>query len=127
MLNVWKTALNELRGDPSFRRMFRMMEKYKTRTAAELTVSDGRIIKRSYAEYIAMAKNACAAIKRRGYFGGEKFIGLIYDTCMDWPVLMWGILMSGNIPLLINPGSESETVNGIINEARAAAYTAENR
>lgn len=54
-----------------------------------------------------------------------KMIGLIYDTCMDWPVLMWGILMSGNNPLLLNPLMDAASLRAIMKEADAYAYVSD--
>ena len=122
MFDVWKKTLEELNKDSSFSNMFHMMKKYGTRIAAELTNSEGRLVTMSYADYIIKSKGACAKLQKLGCSADGKFIALIYDTCMEWPVLFWGILMSGNIPLLINPASDADLILSIMNEAHATAY-----
>jgi len=122
MAEVWKSTLAQLRKDPSYRNMFHMMEQYGGDVAAEMTDKEGKFVSKTYNDYITESKTACGNLQRMGYGENEEVIGLIYDTCMDWPVLMWGILMSGNIPLLMNPGSEPQILTGILEEASAVAY-----
>lgn len=98
------------------------MEQYSDKTAAEMTDSDGKFIRRTYGEYIRMSYDTCAAIQKyTGSTEGE-VVGLIFDTCMDWPVLFWGILMAGKIPLLLNPLADTRILKEVMKEAGAAAY-----
>ncbi len=120
--NVWQDTLEALRKDPSYCGMFHMMEKFAGDTAAEISDKDGNIIRRTYKEYIDMSLAACGVMEKKRPAGDT--VGLIYDTCMDWPVLLWGILMSGQMPLLLNPGSRPEQLNSIMAEARATSYVA---
>lgn len=124
MVDVWKRTLEQLKSDSSYRNMFHMLEQYGDDVAAELTDKDGNLIKRTYDEYVKLSLEACGNLQRMGFCDDGEVVGLIYDTCMDWPVLMWGILMSGKIPLLMNPGSEAQLNSGIMKEAGATAYVA---
>lgn len=124
MVDVWKRTLEQLKEDSSYRNMFHMLEQYGDDTAAELTDKDGNLIKRSFAEYVKLSLGACGNLQRMGFTDDGEVVGLIYETCMDWPVLLWGILMSGRIPLLMNPGAEPELNCNIMKEAVATAYVA---
>lgn len=123
MAEIWKRTLEQLSRDSSYRNMFHMMEQYGNDIAAEMTTSQGEKVFRTYNEYIRLSCNACAAVEKECGMGHD-IVGLIYDTCMDWPVLFWGILMAGKIPLLMNPSADAELLTGIMNEANAAAYVA---
>ena len=118
--NVWQNTLEALRKNPTYSGMFHMMEQFSGDTAAEVSDRDGNIICRTYGEYINMSLAACGVMEKKRPAGDV--VGLIYDTCMDWPVLLWGILMSGQMPLLLNPSSRPEQLNSIMAEARATSY-----
>ena len=122
MKNVWKYTLEALRKDPTFGGMFHLMEQYADNTAAEVSDKNDNIVSRTYREYINMSLAACGVMEKKRPAG--EVVGLIYDTCMDWPVLFWGILMSGQIPLLLNPASRPGQLNGLLAEARATCYVA---
>lgn len=124
MAEVWKKTLAQLSKDSSYRNMFHMMEQYGKDIAAEMTDHDGKKIFRTYNEYINMSYSACAAVQKVIGTGEGEIVGLIYETCMDWPVLLWGILMAGKIPLLMNPGSDAQLLRNIMKEAMAVAYVA---
>ena len=124
MQNVWNETLDSLRKDPSYRNMFHMMERFGGDTAAEMTDRNGKEIKRTYREYIDMSYSACGNLQAALPGEDTKIVGLLYDTCMDWPVLMWGILMSGNIPLLLNPALNPKVLDTIMKEAGAETYVA---
>ena len=122
MKNVWNETLELLRKDSSYCSMFHMMERFGNDTAAEMTDKNGKEISRTYREYVSLSQSACGNLQSLGIGDEGKIIGLIYDTCMDWPVLMWGILMSGNIPLLLNPLMDPQTLTVIMKEATAESY-----
>ena len=122
MKNVWKNTLETLRKEPGYRGMFHMMEQFDGDIAAEVSDRNDNVISRTYREYIDMSFAACGVMEKKRPAGDV--VGLIYDTCMDWPVLLWGILMSGQMPLLLNPGSRPEQLNSIMAEARATSYIA---
>ncbi|MDO4939463.1 MAG: AMP-binding protein [Lachnospiraceae bacterium] len=124
MKNVWNETLDLLKKDSGYSGMFHMMERFNDDVAGEMTDRNGKEIKRTYREYITMSKAACARLQTMGTGDDGKIIGLLYDTCMDWPVLLWGILMSGNIPLLLNPMIDDHTNDAILSEARAESYVA---
>ncbi len=120
--NVWQNTLEALRKEPTYSGMFHMMEQFSDDTAAEVSDRNGNIVIRTYREYIDMSRAACGVMEKKRPAG--EVVGLIYDTCMDWPVLLWGILMSGQMPLLLNPASRPEQLNSIMAEARATSYVA---
>ena len=121
---VWQDTLEALRKDPSYSGMFHMMEKFGDDTAAEVSDKNDNVVSRSYREYIDMSLAACGVMEKKMPADDGAVVGLIYDTCMDWPVLLWGILMSGKTPLLLNPASRPEQLCSIMAEARAKAYVA---
>ncbi len=120
--NVWQNTLEALRKDPTYCGMFHMMEQFADDTAAEVSDKNDNVVSRTYREYIDMSLAACGVMEKKRPAGDV--VGLIYDTCMDWPVLLWGILMSGQTPLLLNPASRPEQLNSIMAEARATSYVA---
>lgn len=122
MQNVWNETLAALKQDNSYRNMFRLMEKFKDDVAGEMLDENGKTVSRTYREYVKMSKCACGKLQNLGIKPAGDVIALSYDTCMDWPVLLWGILMSGNIPLLLNPSLDAKLLCAIMNEARASAY-----
>ena len=122
MKNVWKSTLEALRKDPSYCAMFHMMEQFADDTAAEVSDKNDNIVSRTYREYINMSFAACGVMEKKRPVGDV--VGLIYDTCMDWPVLFWGILMSGQMPLLLNPAARPEQLSSLMAEAHATSYVA---
>lgn len=126
MLKVWEKTLEQLQNCAGYGTMFHMMEQYPKNIASEITDSDGNEIKRTYSETVNMSYRVCTALQSNECISAGQTVGLIYDTCMDWPVLFWGILMAGNIPLLLNPTSDCELLNSILNEAGAKSYVATN-
>ena len=122
MKNVLQNTLESLRENPTYCGMFHRMEQFAGEVAAEVSDRNDNVVSRTYREYIDMSFAACGVMEKKRPAGD--IVGLIYDTCMDWPVLFWGILMSGQIPLLMNPASRPEQLNGIMAEAHAAGYVA---
>ena len=122
MKNVWQNAMESVRKNPTYCSMFHLMERFAEDTAAEVSDRNDNVVRRTYREYIDMSFAACGVMEKKRPAGGV--VGLIYDTCMDWPVLFWGILMSGQIPLLLNPAFRPEQLNGIMAEANATGYVA---
>ena len=122
MKNVWQNAMESVRKNPTYCSMFHLMERFAEDTAAEVSDRNDNVVRRTYREYIDMSFAACGVMEKKRPAGGV--VGLIYDTCMDWPVLFWGILMSGQTPLLLNPAFRPEQLNGIMAEANATGYVA---
>ncbi len=122
MKNVWQNTLELARKDPTYCGLFHLMERFGGETAAEVTLRDDNVVRRTYREYIDMSRAACGVMEKKHPEGGV--VGLIYDTCMDWPVLFWGILMSGQTPLLLNPALRPGQLSSLLAEARATAYVA---
>ena len=122
MKNVLQNTLESLRENPTYCGMFHRMEQFAGEVAAEVSDRNDNVVSRTYREYINMSFAACGVMEKKRPVGDV--VGLIYDTCMDWPVLFWGILMSGQIPLLLNPASRPGQLNGLLAEARATGYVA---
>lgn len=124
MNNVWQKVVGTLSQSRSYETMFHLMERFPDNIAAELTDKDGKLVTRTYKEYIEMSYNCAGALQNDPAFEKGRIIGLSYDTCMDWPVLFWGVLMAGGIPLLINPGAGAGLHISVLKEACANAYIA---
>lgn len=124
MKAVWQETVRLLTDSPSYKTMFHLMERFPDQIAAELTDKDGRLITRTYREYIDMSFACCGQLQKNPAFTAGRIIGLNYVTCMDWPVLFWGILMAGGIPLLINCAGGPQLNNAVLKEAGAVAYIA---
>ena len=122
MKNVWQDTLEPFRRNPTYRGLFHLMERFAGDTAAEVSDNNDNIVRRTYREYIDMSLASCGVMEKKRPAGDV--VGLIYDSCMDWPVLFWAVLMSGQIPLLLNPASRPEQLNGIMADAGATSYVA---
>ena len=125
MKETWFRMLEDLKKGSSFREMFGMLKKHGDAPAAEILDDQGHIKVRTYNEYTELAEKACGNLMRSGLFAPGDVVGLSYETSMDWPVLLWGILMSGGIPLLLNPAADGRLTAGILREAGAKAYVSD--
>jgi len=124
MEEIWKSTIEQLTVDSSYRNMFRLIENFGNRVAGELLSEAGEVIERSYSEYARMSRLACGYLEKAGGYAPGAVVGLSVESNMDWPVLFWGILMSGGIPLLLNPSMLPAQQSAILAEARAKAYVA---
>lgn len=123
-MKKWQQALAALNGKDSYQAIFDVMRSHGSIVAGEFTDKNGTLIKRTYAEYADLAEFACGQFQKTQAFGKNDFVGLAYDTCLDWPVLLWGIIMAGGIPILLNPAAEESASLRILSEAKAKAYVA---
>ncbi|MBO4367229.1 MAG: hypothetical protein J5859_00835, partial [Clostridia bacterium] len=114
MQGIWAATLNAIKKNRSYPGLFHLMEQYGDHASAEITGSDSEIFIRTYSEACDMAYSVCGNLQTTGNWEKGDVIGLIYDTCMDWPVLFWGILMAGGIPLLLNPGADTPLLVSIM-------------
>lgn len=61
-------------------------------------------------------------------FGEERgWVGLAVDTCPDWPVLMWGLLIAGRQPVLIDPSLDDKGIEHLLRQSGATALIARRR
>ena len=125
MTGVWQSMLARLKETPSYKGMFAIMEGYGSDTASELTDKEGNLVSRTYAEYAEMAGVACGNLQRTRKIRTGDIVGLICDTCMDWPVYFWSLLMAGAEPLLLSPGVDPKQIQAILKEAGAKHYVAD--
>ena len=126
MENAWSWMLDELAHGSSYKNMFGLLKQHGDAAAAEILDENGNILTRSYNTYIEMTEKACGQLERSGLYGPGDVVGLCCETCMDWPVLFWGILMSGGIPLLLNPAADGRLLQAILREAGAKAVVSAN-
>ncbi len=121
MENAWSWMLDTLKRGSGYKDMFGLLKCHGDAVAAEILDDNGNIQTRSYQTYVEMTEKACGQLERSGLFGQGDVVGLCCETCMDWPVLFWGILMSGGIPLLLNPAADGKLLQAILEEAGAKA------
>ena len=121
MENIWNETREALQTEPTYDNMFRLMDRFEDKVAAEIADGKGGILYRSYSDYAKMSAAAYEYIRNFGFKPGD-IVGLIYPTCIDWPVLFRSILMTGCIPLLMNPDSGRDLLTAILKEAKAVAY-----
>lgn len=124
MSGEWKNVMSALGSNPSYRKIYELMQGYGDATAAELMDKEGRLIRKTYRECTDEALKACGYFENSKCFNKGDMIGLLYPTTPDWPVLLWGILMAGGIPLLLNPEAKPEHISSILKEAKVRAYVA---
>ena len=125
MENAWSWMLESLTRGSSYKDMFGLLKCHGDAVAAEILDENGSVFTRSYDTYIRMTEKACGQLERSGFFGQGDVVGLCCETCMDWPVLFWGILMSGGIPLLLNPAADGKLLGTILREADAKAIVSQ--
>ena len=104
--------------------MFHHTEAFGDAVAAELLEDDGSVARRTYREYAEMTYRAAGSLQAVLSVSESEIVPLVYETCMDWPVLFWAVLMSGATPLLVNPQADDAVIGGLIRDAGARAYIA---
>ena len=107
----------------SYKAIFDIMCGYGDRVAAEYTGTDGQICKITYREYEQRAKAAAAAISRRLPESGP--VGIKLDNSPNWPVAVWGCLMSGHMPVLLDYRGEENVTEHLLGQTGAAGLIGE--
>ncbi|MCR5666538.1 MAG: aminotransferase class I/II-fold pyridoxal phosphate-dependent enzyme [Eubacterium sp.] len=125
MKSNWEYVVEALKKEPTYRKMFHLMERYGNDTEAEIMRENGEILKRSYQEFTQKVYVACGHLQTEYAVEKGEVLALVADTSMAWGVWFWGILMAGATPILISPGMGAENRNSIMKEAGAKRYVSE--
>ena len=51
----------------------------------------------------------------------DGWVGLCLETCVDWPILFWGLLAAGRKPLLLDPTLSDAGLTHLLSQAGAGA------
>lgn len=104
---------NELRaGKYTIKEIFDIVFRNEGNIMAE-TSSALRIIEHTYGDVKRRAADAAAGLAALGK--RDEFIGLFGENSVEWLVLFWAILMSGNKPYLVNTRQPAGFTNGVLN------------
>lgn len=108
----------------TFRNVFEIMCGYGDRVAAELTEKDGTLTTVTYEEYRALARGVGQALEKE--IGAKnKCVGIKLENSPMWPAMLWGILMSGNVPLLLDVRAEQNITQHLLAESGAIGIITE--
>lgn len=120
MIKECMQSLEKLAQSYTFRNIFEIMCSYGQRVAAELTAKDGRLITLTYEKYGELARNIGQALEKE--MGAKnRCIGIKLENSPEWPAVFWGILMSGNIPILLDVRAEQAITQHLLKESGAIA------
>ncbi len=120
---TWQDILKRVASDPSYRTLFGILEDYGDRVAGEFTpVPGGETVIRTYKENAVLARKGAGNLQRSILINKGDVIGLAADTDINWTVLFWSIMMSGGIPLLLNPQAAPQTLSKLLKESGAKCY-----
>ena len=108
----------------TFRNVFEIMCGYGDRVAAELTEKDGTLTTVTYEAYRALARGVGQALEKE--IGAKnKCVGIKLENSPMWPAMLWGILMSGNVPLLLDVRAEQNITQHLLAESGAIGIITE--
>lgn len=97
-------------GGKTFKDVYRIVFRNEENVMAE-TSSGLSIVKYTYGEVKERIERIAPAISSRS---SDSYIGLWANNCVEWMILFWAILKSGNKPLLMNLMLPEETTAGIM-------------
>lgn len=97
-------------GGKSFEDVYRIVFRNEENVMAE-TSSGFSIIKYTYGEVKSRIERLAPVIAARSR---DSFIGLWAENCVEWIILFWAILKSGNKPFLMNLMQPIESTEGIM-------------
>ncbi|MCL1965329.1 MAG: aminotransferase class I/II-fold pyridoxal phosphate-dependent enzyme [Firmicutes bacterium] len=79
----------------------------------ECSYTFGDMRRRAY----ACAEQVAAA--RFGEAGG--WAGIAVETCPEWPLLLWGLIMAGRQPVLLDPSLDDKLIEHLLKQSGATA------
>ena len=116
-------TLAQLRKDRSFKGIFHIMCGYGPANAAEYIDRDGLPASVTYAEYeqraLAVASHLASRLEERGA------VGIKLENSPDWPAIFWGVMMSGNWPVLLDARAPGSLTLHLLDESGAVAIVTE--
>lgn len=117
--------IERLREDLSYRNIFAIMCAQGNRVAAEYLDAKGTVHKRTYAEYGTMVRRAAFSLQKRLPEMQGRYVGIKLENTAFWPVALWGTLMAGMKPLLLDVRGKEDTTVYLLEQADAAAIITE--
>lgn len=115
--------LERLSAGYSYKNIFDIMCSFQGRIAAEYTGQNGEICKITYGEYEQRAKAAAAAISKRLQQPGA--VGIKLDNSPNWPTAVWGCLMAGHMPVLLDARGERNVTEHLLGQTAAVGIITE--
>ncbi len=71
----------------------------------------------SFTEMREQASRCAALVEQLGCGERGKWVGLAVDTCWQWPIIFWGLVMAGRKPLLLDAALEGKGLRFLMNHA----------
>ena len=88
---------------------------------AEIWLEKDREQQMTYEDFNLRVTQAAARIQDAALGRPDGWVGLCLETCVDWPVLFWALLMAGRKPLLLDPTLKDAAVRHLMTQAGATA------
>lgn len=109
-----------LEKDASFHNFFEIICSDTSQMAA-LWLAGDQECSYTYGQLYTRAHACAQAVQMFGLGEEDGWVGLAVDTCPDWSVLFWGLLIAGRKPLLIDPSLDDGPIEHLLRQAGAAA------
>ena len=109
-----------LRKNLCFENFFETLCVDRDQTAA-IWLENGREQSYNYEEFHARALQTAARIDDARLGRRDGWVGLCLETCVDWPILFWGLLAAGRKPLLLDPTLSDAGLTHLLSQAGAGA------
>lgn len=126
MVKECMEALSKLPRSYTFRNVFEIMCEYGNRVAAELTEKDGALLTVTYEQYRQLARGIGQSLEKE-VGAKNQCVGVKLENNPMWPAIFWGILMSGNIPLLLDVRADAAITKHLLAESGAIAIVTEDQ
>ena len=109
-----------LRKNLCFENFFETLCVDRDQTAA-IWLENDREQSYNYEEFHARALQTAARIDDARLGRRDGWVGLCLETCVDWPILFWGLLAAGRKPLLLDPTLSDAGLTHLLSQAGAGA------
>jgi len=103
--------------DPTFKMLYALTVEHANKVAFEYLEKE-KHIKVTFSEFDILVKQTANALDEKlGFDTKKQFVGLRMDNSIEWPVIFWGLLISGRKPLLIATGATDSEIKQILKNA----------
>ncbi|MBF0548346.1 MAG: acyl--CoA ligase [Candidatus Riflebacteria bacterium] len=117
----FEKLIDNLKAKKTLQQIFHAVVSNDNKIASEWS-TNGKIAQITYRQY--KEKVIRTAFKLKTTIGAKnyrRFIGLQLDTCPEWPIFFWALLMAGFRPILIDPKITDHLRDHIIDESKLIA------
>ncbi len=111
-----------LKTEPTLKRLYEII--FEDETALQALYLDATGVEQTVTWAQCRSKALAIAKKLNAENGSGQWIALALDTCPEWLTLFFGIILSGNNALLLNPNAPEELTAYLLRQADAHALIA---